>query len=80
MSDDFATRIADAILKGPGHVVTVPAEGVWIVRDGQAMRVQMPEQGEWFIKDNEIMEVLQSTRDGRFEDSVSYTIWVKREE
>ena len=38
---DFATQIADAILKGPDGAVavTVPAEGEWFVRNGRVMSV-----------------------------------------
>jgi hypothetical protein len=34
----YEDRIAAAVLKGPGNVVTVPAEGTWLVRDGVVTR------------------------------------------
>jgi hypothetical protein len=39
MNENDFTRVTEAILKGPGNAVTVPADGTWLVVDGVAHKV-----------------------------------------
>lgn len=45
--DDLAGRVTDAVLKGPGNVVTVPAAGTFLVVDGVVRRAS-----EWTLEDD----------------------------
>lgn len=45
---EYGKIIADAVLAGPGHTVTVPADGTWLVIDGAPRRVSIEDHHDAF--------------------------------
>lgn len=71
---DFATQIADAVLKGPGNVVTVPAAGTFLVADGVVREVAplptalvvLPDGKTFLVREGAVTRVHQVRKEGEF--------------